>query len=70
MKGISKWEITGVPAAVVFESIYELGWLEPIGVSAENVPRLMVVCFVAVALLRSLGQFWLGRKSAGGSDQS
>lgn len=52
MKKISKWEIAGVPAALVFEALYELGALEYLGLSAADVPRLMLLVFVAIAVVR------------------
>ena len=66
MGKVSKWEVGGVPAALVFGALYELGWLNELGVTAEDVPRLMVVAFVALATLRSAGQWFQGRKKQSG----
>lgn len=52
MSKISKWEIGGVPAALVFEALYGLGVFERMGLRPEDTPHVMVVAFVLFALIR------------------
>ena len=60
---VSKWEIAGVPAAVGFGAAHRLGLFESLGITAEQLPDLMLLTFIGVALLRLGGQWWLAKKA-------
>lgn len=47
---VSKWEIGGVPAAIVLEVLYEMETL-PDAVK-DDLPRYMLLAFIVVALVR------------------
>lgn len=51
MDKVEKWEIAGVPAALAFEAAMRMGLLD--GISAEQLPHLMVLAFIAMAALRA-----------------
>lgn len=53
MSAVSKWEIAGVPAAVLFEALHVLGAFTALGIDERELPHLMVAAFVAVAVLRA-----------------
>ncbi len=53
MDTVSRWEIAGVPAAAAFSALYEVGVLSTLGISEHQVPHLMVLAYVAVALIRA-----------------
>lgn len=53
MDKVSRWEIAGVPAAMVLSALYELGWLAQLGITERLLPHLMVLCYVVAAGLRS-----------------
>lgn len=53
---VSKWEIAGVPSAVVFSAAHSLGLFDRLGVTDAQLPHLMVLAFVAVAVLRGLAE--------------
>lgn len=66
MKNVSKWEVAGVPAALVFEALYELGILERLGSTAADLPRVMLLVFVVIALVRG----WTAKGADGGAAKS
>ncbi len=50
---VSRWELAGIPAALVFEAAHRLGWLELTGVSEAQLPSLMVMVYCIVAGARA-----------------
>ena len=64
MNKVSKWEIGGIPAAVAFGAAYRLGLFESMGITAEQLPDVMLMAFIAVAAIRLGGQWWLAQKNA------
>lgn len=54
MGAVSKWELAGVPAALVFGALHKLGAFAAIGVGPEMLPDLMLVAYVIVALGRGM----------------
>ncbi len=52
-QGVSRWELLGLPATVVFGAAYKLGVFGPLGVTAEQLPDLMIVTFFLTALVRA-----------------
>ena len=66
MQAVSKWEIAGVPAAVAFEAAYALKVFDGLGITAEQLPHLMVLSFIAVASLRA----YLARRAGKSKDGS
>lgn len=53
MKNVQKWEIAGVPAAIAFAALHALGAFEAVGLSAEDLPHVMVLAFIAMAGVRA-----------------
>lgn len=53
MNAVQKWEMAGVPAAIVFAAVYKMGWLSALGVTAEQLPDLMIITFVVLAFVRA-----------------
>ena len=53
MSKVSRWEIAGVPAALIFSSLHELGVLGRIGLGEHDIPHLMTLLFVIAAVARS-----------------
>lgn len=65
---VSRWEVAGLPAAGVFYGAYHLGWLDYIpGVSAETLPDLMLMAYVAAWAVRvgvpKTLKWWRGLKA-------
>ncbi len=63
MTRVSKWEIAGLPAAVAFGAAHRLGLFDRLGITAEELPDLMLLTFIGVATLRLVGQWWLAKKA-------
>lgn len=53
MPRVSRWELWGVPASLVFSALYELGVLSALGLSEHHIPHLMVLGYVVAAAVRS-----------------
>lgn len=62
MKEVQKWEMAGVPAAIVFEALYQVGVLQKLGLSAEDTPHVMVIAFVLMAIARAAADYMRKRK--------
>ena len=63
MNKVSKWEVAGVPAALTFGAAHRLGLFESMGITAEQLPDVMLMAFIAVAAIRLGGQWWLAQKN-------
>lgn len=71
MKGVSKWELLGMPATIVFASAYKLGLFQPLGITAEQLPDLMILAFFLLQLSRAAGQARAKKKeTADGASKS
>jgi hypothetical protein len=53
MNNVQKWELAGVPAAVVFEALYRMEAFTALGITSEQLPHIMILAFVTMALVRS-----------------
>ncbi len=53
MGKVSRWEILGVPAALVFSAVHELGALGALGLAEHHIPHLMVLAYVVTAGLKA-----------------
>lgn len=45
-----------MPATIVFGSAYKLGLFQPLGITAEQLPDLMILVFFLVQFVRAAGQ--------------
>ena len=60
---VSKWEIAGVPATLLFGAAYRLGLFEKLGLTAEDMPDLMLVIFAGFLMLRLVGQWVIAQRA-------
>jgi len=51
---VSKWELAGVPAAVILGALYKMEMLPQI--IKNDLPSLMIIAYMAVALIRAVLQ--------------
>ncbi len=54
MGKVSRWEVAGIPAALVFEAAHQMGWLAEVGVTQEQLPSLMILVYCLIAGARAL----------------
>jgi hypothetical protein len=59
---MQKWEIAGIPATMAFYVAYRLGWLALIKVEEDQIPDLMVMVFLLMALVRAGVDYYTKRK--------
>ena len=61
MQRISKWEVAGLPASLLFGAMHRLGWLKVFNVTDDTLIDFMVVAFALAAGARIV-QSWLGSR--------
>lgn len=49
---ISKWDIAGVPVAMIAAALNRLHAFQALGIEPENIPDVILLGFVAVACIR------------------
>ena len=63
MNKVQKWEVAGVPAAILFSAAHNLGWLAKLGVKEDQLPDVMVLGFVFLALVRMALDYIASKKA-------
>jgi len=61
MGGVSKWELAGVPAVLLFKAAYSLGLFTSIGITEAQLPDVMLLSYAGAVAVRMFFQRRAGK---------